>query len=114
MLHQMTRILDGLQVYPERMRENMERSFGLLFSQRVLLKLTDKGLARQKAYEMVQRNAMAAWRDRTAFRDLLAADPEVTAQLTRAELDECFDPAWYLRNVAAIYRRVGLAEGSPA
>jgi adenylosuccinate lyase len=114
MLHQMIRILDGLQVYPERMRENMERSFGLLFSQRVLLKLTDKGLARQKAYEMVQRNAMAAWRDRTAFRDLLAADPEVTAQLTRAELDECFDPAWYLRNVAAIYRRVGLAEGSPA
>ncbi|HKX01704.1 MAG TPA: adenylosuccinate lyase, partial [Methylomirabilota bacterium] len=114
MLHQMTRILDGLQVYPERMRENMERSFGLLFSQRVLLKLTDKGLARQKAYEMVQRNAMAAWRDRTAFRDLLAADPEVMAQLTRAELDECFDPAWYLRNVAAIYRRVGLAEGSLA
>ena len=115
MLHQMTRILDGLQVYPERMRENMERSFGLLFSQRVLLKLTDKGLARQKAYEMVQRNAMTAWRDRTAFRDLLAADPEVMAQLTRAELDECFDPAWYLRNVAAIYRRVGLLpEGSPA
>jgi adenylosuccinate lyase len=58
---------------------------------------------------------MAAWRDRTAFRDLLAADPEVMAQLTRAELDECFDPAWYLRNVAAIYRRVGLLpEGSPA
>ena len=82
MLHQMTRILDGLQVYPERMKENMERSFGLLFSQRVLLKLTDKGLARQKAYEMVQRNAMTAWRERTAFRDLLAADPDVMAQLS--------------------------------
>jgi adenylosuccinate lyase len=51
---------------------------------------------------------MAAWRERTAFRDLLTADPEVMAQLTRPELDECFDPAWYLRNVAAIYRRVGL------
>jgi adenylosuccinate lyase len=108
MLHQMTRIVEGLQVYPERMRENMDRSFGLLFSQRVLLKLTDKGLARQKAYEMVQRNAMTAWRERTAFRDLLAADPEVMAQLTGPELDECFDPAWYLRNVAAIYRRAGL------
>jgi adenylosuccinate lyase len=108
MLHQMTRILDGLQIYPERMRENMERSFGLLFSQRVLLKLTDTGLARQKAYEMVQRNAMTAWRDRTAFRDLLAADSEVMARLSRAELDGCFDPAWYLRNVGAIYRRVGL------
>ncbi len=115
MLHQMTRIVDGLQVYPERMRENMERSFGLLYSQRVLLKLTDKGLARQKAYEMVQRHAMTAWRDRTAFRDLLASDPEVMAQLTRPELDECFDPAWYLRNVAAIYRRIGLpAEGGLA
>jgi adenylosuccinate lyase len=108
MLHQMTRILDGLLVYPERMRENMERSFGLLFSQRVLLKLTDKGLARQKAYEMVQRNAMAAWRERTAFRDLLAADAQVMAHLSPAELDECFDPGWYLRNVGAVYRRVGL------
>jgi adenylosuccinate lyase len=109
MLHQMTRIVDGLQVYPERMRENMERSYGLLYSQRVLLKLTDKGLPRQKAYEMVQRNAMIAWRERTAFRDLLAADPEVMTHLSRPELDACFDPAWYLRNVDAIYRRVGLA-----
>jgi adenylosuccinate lyase len=109
MLHQMTRILDGLQVYPERMRENMDRSFGLLFSQRVLLKLTDKGLPRQQAYELVQRNAMAAWRERTAFRDLLAADPDVMTHLSRQELDGCFDPAWYLRNIDAIYRRVGLA-----
>jgi adenylosuccinate lyase len=110
MLHQMTRILDGLQVYPERMRENMDRSFGLLFSQRVLLKLTDKGLPRQQAYELVQRNAMAAWRERTAFRDLLAADPDVMTHLSRQELDGCFDPAWYLRNIDAIYRRVGLSE----
>jgi adenylosuccinate lyase len=109
MLHQMTRILDGLQVYPERMRENMDRSFGLLFSQRVLLKLTDKGLPRQQAYELVQRNAMAAWRERTAFRDLLAADPDVMTHLSRQELDGCFDPAWYLRNIDAIYRRVGLS-----
>ena len=108
MLHQMTGILEGLQVYPERMRENMDRSFGLLFSQRVLLKLTETGLARQKAYELVQRNAMTAWRERTAFRDLLAADPEVMARLSRQELDACFDPAWYLRNIGAIYRRVGL------
>jgi len=109
MLHQMTRILDGLQVYPERMKENMDRSFGLLFSQRVLLKLTDKGLARQKAYEMVQRNAMTAWRERTAFRDLLAADADVMARLDLRELDACFDPTWYLRNIGTIYRRVGLA-----
>ncbi len=109
MLHQMTRIIEGLQVHPERMRENMERSFGLMFSQRVLLKLTDKGLPRQKAYELVQRNAMMAWRQRTAFRDLLAADREVMGRLSRQELDECFDPAWYLRNVDAIFRRAGLS-----
>jgi adenylosuccinate lyase len=109
MLHQMIRIVEGLQVYPERMRENMERSFGLMFSQRVLLRLAETGLPRQQAYEMVQRNAMRAWRERAPFRDFLAADPEVTARLTAADLDACFDPTWYLRNVDAIYKRAGLS-----
>jgi len=108
MLHRMTGIIDGLQVYPERMKENMERSYGLMFSQRVLLKLADKGLPRQQAYEIVQRNAMRAWRERTDFHALLAADPEVTARLAPADLAACFEPAWYLRNVDAIYRRAGL------
>jgi len=108
MLHQMTWIIEGLQVYPDRMRENMDRSFGLMFSQRVLLKLADKGLPRQAAYEMVQRNAMRSWRERTAFRDLLAADPEITRHLTSADLAACFDPSWYLRNVDAVFRRAGL------
>ena len=109
MLHQMTRIVEGLQVYPERMRENMERSFGLMFSQRVLLRLAETGLPRQQAYEMVQRNAMRAWRERAPFRAFLAGDPEVTARLTAADLDACFDPTWYLRNVYAIYKRAGLS-----
>jgi len=109
MLHQMTRIVEGLQVYPERMRENMERSFGLMFSQRVLLRLAETGLPRQQAYEIVQRNAMRAWRERTPFRAFLAADPEVTARLSAADLDACFDPTWYLRNVDAIYKRAGLS-----
>jgi adenylosuccinate lyase len=108
MLHRMSEILEGLRVYPERMRENMERSFGLMYSQRVLLRLTETGLPRQRAYEIVQRNAMRAWSDRTSFRDLLASDPEVTARLASAALAECFDPAWYLRNVDAIYRRLNL------
>jgi adenylosuccinate lyase len=108
MLHRMTGIIEGLQVYPERMRENMERSFGLMFSQRVLLKLADTGLPRQHAYEIVQRNAMRAWRERTDFRELLEADPEVMARLQPADLAACFEPAWYLRNVDAIYRRAGL------
>ena len=109
MLHQMTRIVEGLQVYPERMRENMERSFGLMFSQRVLLRLAETGLPRQQAYDMVQRNAMRAWRERAPFRAFLAGDPEVTARLTAADLDACFDPTWYLRNVDAIYKRAGLS-----
>jgi len=109
MLHEMTRIVEGLQVYPERMRENMERSFGLMFSQRVLLRLAETGLPRQQAYEIVQRNAMRAWRERTPFRAVLAADPEVTARLSAADLEACFDPAWYLRNVDAMYKRAGLS-----
>src|SRR5262245_12737290 len=109
MLALMTRIIDGLVVYPDRMRENMDRSFGLMFSQRVLLKLAETGLARQVAYELVQRNAMRAWRERSSFRDLLAGDADVMARLSPADLDECFDPRWHLRNVDAIYLRLGLA-----
>jgi adenylosuccinate lyase len=108
MLHQMIRIVEGLHVYPERMRENLQRSFGLMFSQRVLLKLAESGLPRQQAYEIVQKNAMRAWRERTDFQALLAADPEVTGRLAPADLAGCFEPAWYLRNVDTIYRRAGL------
>jgi adenylosuccinate lyase len=108
MLHRMTGIIDGLQVYPERMKENMERSYGLMFSQRVLLKLADTGLPRQHAHDIVQRNAMRAWRERTGFKELLEADPEVTARLQPTALAACFDPSWYLRNVDTIYRRAGL------
>jgi adenylosuccinate lyase len=109
MLNRYAGVLEGLRVYPERMRENIERSFGLMYSQRVLLRLTETGLARQAAYEIVQRNAMRAWVDRRSFQALLAGDPEVTAGLSPAALAECFDPAWYLRNVDAIYRRLNLA-----
>src|SRR5215471_4109237 len=77
MLHRFSGILEGLRVYPERMRENIERSFGLMYSQRVLLRLTGAGLARQAAYEIVQRNAMRAWTERRSFQALLAADPDL-------------------------------------
>ena len=109
MLNRYAGVLEGLRVHPERMRENMERSFGLMYSQRVLLRLTEAGLPRQPAYEIVQRNAMRAWTERRSFRELLGADPEVTARLDAAALAECFDPAWYLRNVDAIYRRLHLS-----
>src|SRR3989304_5023105 len=113
MLSRLTGIIRDLQVYPNRMKENMERSYGLMFSQRVLLKLADKGLPRQQAYEIVQRSAMRAWRERTDFHALLAADPQVTARLAPTDLAACFEPAWYLRNVDAIYRRAGLLLGLP-
>jgi adenylosuccinate lyase len=102
-------IIEGLEVDPARMAENLERSYGLIYSQRVLLKLTEAGLARQKAYEIVQRNSMRAWRERRPFYELLAADPAVTERLPPAELKACFDPSWYLRNVNTIFRRAGLA-----
>ncbi len=103
-----TFVLDGLEVDPTRMSENLDHSYGLVYSQRVLLKLTESGLARQVAYEIVQRHAMQAWRERRPFLELLAADPTVTERLTPDELKACFDPAWYLRHVDTIFKRAGL------
>jgi adenylosuccinate lyase len=90
------------------MRENIDRSHGLIYSQRVLLRLTEAGLARQVAYELVQRHAMRAWRERRSFLELLADDPAVTSRIPADELKTCFDPAWYLRNVDAVFRRAGI------
>jgi len=101
-------IVEGLEVDPGRMAENLEASYGLIYSQRVLLKLTDAGLARQKAYEIVQRASMRAWKERRSFYELLNEEGAVTERLGPAELKACFDPTWYLRNVNAVFRRAGL------
>jgi adenylosuccinate lyase len=101
-------VVEGLEVDPARMAENLDLSYGLVYSQRVLLKLTTAGLPRQVAYELVQRHAMRAWRERRPFLELLAADPEVSDRLGAAELKECFDPAWFLRHVDTIFKRAGL------
>jgi adenylosuccinate lyase len=108
LLWQTTRILDGLRVYPERMRENLERSYGLVYSQRVLLALAEAGLARQAAYELVQRNAMRAWEERRPFLECLEGDPGVARVLAPETLKACFDPGFYLRHVDEVFRRVGL------
>jgi adenylosuccinate lyase len=108
LLGQTARIIDGLRVYPERMRENLERSYGLVYSQRVLLALTEAGMARQAAYAVVQRNAMRAWDERRAFLECLEADSEVTQRLGPEALKACFESGWYLRHVDAVFRRVGL------
>ena len=109
MLDLFTTLMRGLQVYPERMRENMDDSYGLPFSQRVLLALIEKGRSRQEAYAIVQRNAMQSWKERRAFRELLDADSEVRDQLSAAELDELFDYSYYTRYVDESFRRLGLA-----
>ncbi|MBI1894582.1 MAG: adenylosuccinate lyase [Candidatus Rokubacteria bacterium] len=108
LLQRMTAILEGLHVYPERMRENIERSYGLVFSERVLLALGEKGLSRQRAYELTQRCAMRAWSERRSFEAILSEDQEVTAVLGPEGLGACFDPAWPLRHVDQIFRRLGL------
>jgi adenylosuccinate lyase len=108
MLHIFTGVLDRLTVFPEHMRENLDRSYGLVFSQRVLLALIETGLSRQDAYAIVQRNAMAAWRQRTPFLDLLLGDPDVTNRLPEAELRTLFDYGFYLQNIGATFTRLGL------
>ncbi len=88
----------------------MELSRGLFFSQRVMLALIEKGLSRQKAYELVQRNAMKAWRGRRSFLNLLKADTEVIAALPQKELEALFDYQFYLRYVDEIFERLGLTK----
>ena len=105
-----TSVMKGLQVYPQRMKRNIGLTKGLIFSQRVMLALIDKGLSRQKAYELVQRNAMKAWKGRRNFLSLLKADPEVTATLPPEELEPLFDPQYYLRYIDEIFQRLGLTQ----
>ncbi|MCE5254671.1 MAG: adenylosuccinate lyase [Actinomycetia bacterium] len=99
-------LVDRLDIHPENMLANLEKSFGLIYSQRVLLTLIEAGMLRDDAYAVVQRSAMKAWEDKTSFKDLLKADGEVTARLSAGELDACFDPAYQLRNMGVIFDRV--------
>jgi len=105
-----TSVMKGLQIYPQRMKRNMELGKGLIFSQRVMLALIAKGLSRQKAYELVQRNAMKSWKGNKNFLGLLKADPEVTASLPPEELELLFDYQYYLRYIDEIFQRLGLTE----
>jgi len=101
-------ILEGLQTYPDRMRQNMELTGGLIFSEAVLLALVDKGLSRDEAYRLVQRHAMKAWESREPFKPLLLADPEIRRHLSPAEVENCFDLGYHLRHLDEIFARVGL------
>jgi adenylosuccinate lyase len=106
MLHRLTGILSGLQVYPERMKENLGRSYGLYNSQNVLLKLAEKGMTREKAYAIVQKNAMQSWKTRKEFKSLLLKDREVRKYLTEKEINGIFDLRHYFNNIDYIFKRV--------
>jgi adenylosuccinate lyase len=107
-LHRLSGVVEKLVVYPERMRKNLDRMGGLVHSQRVLLALTQAGMAREDAYRAVQRNAMKVWESDGALSllDLLKADPEVTARLSAAELESSFDLDYHLARVDRIFARV--------
>ncbi|MEW5946979.1 MAG: adenylosuccinate lyase [bacterium] len=107
MLAKTSSLIENLIVYPEKMRSNLELTRGLVFSQRVLLALTEKNVPRDKAYRLVQRNAMNAWNAHAHFLDLLLADREIRGILSEKEIKECFDLARYLRHVDDIFKRFG-------
>ncbi|MEE8620047.1 MAG: adenylosuccinate lyase [Dehalococcoidia bacterium] len=110
MLSIFTSIMKGLKVYPENMQRNVEFTQGIIFSQRVLLALIEKGLTREEAYKMVQDNAMKAWEKGKSFLSLLEADKRVTARLSKKELNSLFDYNFYLKYVDTVFERLGLTK----
>lgn len=101
-------VMEGLRVYPDQMRYNLELTGGLVFSEAVLLALIGKGLSREEAYRMVQRHAMKAWESHEPFKPLLLADPEICRHLSPVEVENCFDLDYHLRHLDDIFARVGL------
>ncbi|KOP79449.1 adenylosuccinate lyase [Lysinibacillus sp. FJAT-14745] len=108
MLNRFGNIVKNLTVFPENMKRNMGRTFGLIYSQRILLALIDKGLVREEAYDTVQPLAMQAWDEQVQFRTLVDASEKITSYLTKEELDDCFDYNYHLQHVDMIFERLGL------
>lgn len=107
-LNRFGNIMKNLTVFPENMKHNMNATYGLIYSQRVLLKLIDKGLSREKAYDLVQPKTAISWESHIPFRDLIEGDSEIMSHLTLEELDDAFDYNYHLKNVDEIFNRVGL------
>jgi adenylosuccinate lyase len=108
MLVTLADVVDRLLVYPERMKTNLEASKGLIFSQAVLLALTKKGLAREKAYALVQRNAMKTWADSKTFKEHLLQDADVLRHLKRREVEGLFDLSRHFREIKRTFQKVGI------
>jgi adenylosuccinate lyase len=108
MLHRFAGVMENLVVYPENMKENIAKTHGLVFSQRLLLMLIEKGMSREDAYDLVQPLAMQAWEEKRPFRSLVEKSPGISSQLNDEELDDAFDLDHHTRNVDVIFRRTGL------
>ena len=108
MLRRFGNIVKNLTVFPENMLRNMDATFGLIYSQRVLLKLIDKGMSREKAYDLVQPCTAKAWDKKLPFRSVLEEQPEITATLSKEDLDDAFDYHYHIKNVDLIFKRVGI------
>lgn len=110
MLNRFSNIVKNLTVFPENMKRNMNATFGLIYSQRILLALIDKGLSREEAYDTVQPLTAKAWDEQTQFRPLVEAEEKITSLLSPEEIADCFDYNWHLKNVDMIFERLGLNE----
>lgn len=108
MLRRFMNIVKNLTVFPENMKRNMDRTFGLIYSQQVMLKLIEKGMSREQAYDTVQPRAMQAWEEQRSFRAIVDEDATVSSTLSKEELDECFDYRYHLKHVDTIFQRLGL------
>ncbi|MCZ2490976.1 adenylosuccinate lyase [Dellaglioa carnosa] len=108
MLRRFTKIIKELTVFPDNMKKNMGRTFGLIYSQRVLLKLIDSGMSREAAYDLIQPKTAISWDQQIQFRPLLEADEQIMSALTQEDLDDAFDYHYHIRNVDAIFKRIGL------
>ena len=111
-LHRFTSILDKLVVNEMTMRDNMDRTYGLYNSQRLLIKLIDKGLSREEAYDLVQPQAMKAWEEGRSFKEIVLSHPGIVRHLTEEEINEAFDPAYHLKRVDYILERVGISSST--
>ena len=108
MLQKLNWIVGNMMVYPEKMKENLQKSRGLIFSQRVLLALMEKGLSRTESYDLVQRCASCVWETNLSFKEALMNETRIKKHLSRGEIEACFNQKYYLRNVDKIFKRVGL------
>jgi len=110
MLNRFGNIVKNLTVYPENMKRNMTRTYGLIYSQRVMLTLIDKGMVREEAYDIVQPKAMEAWETQVQFKELVEADERITSKLSQEEINECFNYEHHMQHVDTIFERLGLNE----